>query len=1093
MKIEPTKTILVSLTVFLIIPILALAEEPPLEPSMPGRIEGTGTYFEITNSEYLNVSLQSTEEITVLLESIPKTISLNIEASTSSNFTNLTIGNLEPNTTYSKFEDSYKNEAVFVSNGQGSYSWTQDLTRFHHLRIEEEKGTIIIPEDCLEYERWDEVTKTCIFINDSAPPNFINSQDNIGLGEWQWTTFLPEGRRYHASVVHNNYLYVIGGLGTDSTAVWYSFISNDGQINQWNFTTSLPKTMANLTAVVYNNYLYIMGGWEPYGPTYNDVWYVPIYKNGEIGDWVPTTPLPKGTAAHTSFVYNGYLYSVGGMYRYPYFPNQYYNSIFRTSINSDGTIGSWIEIGVLPTSLCAHTSFVNDGYLYIAGGFDGFRQRNEVWYTPIPLDGVIGIWATTTPLPMVKSWHTSVLENNKVYIIGGGSDFQNVWYAQIKSDGSIENWSLTNPLLKGRASHSSVSLNGYVYAIGGYDYGSNTYYREVEYASFIAEPPTISNLNQYKSDGITTINEEGITTESTVIFKAVVSDPDNDQVKLEVELRGFDEPFTGIYDGGILSSEFVDSGSEATISRYGLINGQYHWRLRAIDSRGAASDWQEFGEVGNVDFEVKLVPLYTQVLSSYPSDEETRRWSGRAYAYATPENPYPTCGWTIGNCGCAITSEVMLLRFHGVTTDVDNNDVNPLTFNNWLANPDNDGYWPDGGVKWEKIQEYSRDESGFARIVYDGPIDYKDNTTLDFYLDDLHPVILYEKVMVQGELTSHFIVADGKLATTYTIKDPAWYNTKKLTQTAGSYAHDYSNYFYGLRLFSPALALRGVDSISLNLASPAELLVIDPQGRKLGKDPINNVEYNEIPGGVHYQEGIGNPFPEVPTPTKESKNIWIPHPLDGKYDIRVIGTDTGSYTLSILAYDQNGQSKDITYQSSTTAENIQSFELNYSKENIQETQSYRIVNIDIKPSSYPNSINCKNQKGVIPVAILTNNFFDAATVDSNTVRFGPNNAQEIHRDRNGKAQRHLEDIDGDGDLDLILHFKFSDTGIKCGDQETTLTGKTLNGFNIKGSDSIRTIRGAEKQTVITKVSNLLASLYEVLSKIPSRFLELLGI
>jgi hypothetical protein len=39
------------------------------------------------------------------------------------------------------------------------------------------------------------------------------------------------------------------------------------------------------------------------------------------------------------------------------------------------------------------------------------------------------------------------------------------------------------------------------------------------------------------------------------------------------------------------------------------------------------------------------------------------------------------------------------------------------------------------------------------------------------------------------------------------------------------------------------------------------------------------------------------------------------------------------------------------------------------------------VSIDIKPGSDPNSINCKNENGIIPVAILTTNEFDAVTVD----------------------------------------------------------------------------------------------------------------
>ena len=48
-------------------------------------------------------------------------------------------------------------------------------------------------------------------------------------------------------------------------------------------------------------------------------------------------------------------------------------------------------------------------------------------------------------------------------------------------------------------------------------------------------------------------------------------------------------------------------------------------------------------------------------------------------------------------------------------------------------------------------------------------------------------------------------------------------------------------------------------------------------------------------------------------------------------------------------------------------------------------------------------------------------------------------------------------MDGDGDLDLKLHFNVVETGIVCGDTEVTLTGETFGGEAIAGSDSIRTV------------------------------------
>lgn len=90
------------------------------------------------------------------------------------------------------------------------------------------------------------------------------------------------------------------------------------------------------------------------------------------------------------------------------------------------------------------------------------------------------------------------------------------------------------------------------------------------------------------------------------------------------------------------------------------------------------------------------------------------------------------------------------------------------------------------------------------------------------------------------------------------------------------------------------------------------------------------------------------------------------------------------------------------------------------------------VEIDIKPGSYPNSIN-PDSEGVIPVAILTTAIFDAADVDASTVRFGPAEAWA--------EQWALEDVDNDGDEDMILHFRTQDTGIKAGDTEAELVGK----------------------------------------------------
>jgi len=110
------------------------------------------------------------------------------------------------------------------------------------------------------------------------------------------------------------------------------------------------------------------------------------------------------------------------------------------------------------------------------------------------------------------------------------------------------------------------------------------------------------------------------------------------------------------------------------------------------------------------------------------------------------------------------------------------------------------------------------------------------------------------------------------------------------------------------------------------------------------------------------------------------------------------------------------------------------------------------VEIDIKPGSYPNSINLGNE-GVIPVAILSSTEFDATTVDPATVELA--GAGVELRGKSNKAMAHREDVNKDGLIDLVVQITTQnlDPGA-FQDGYATLTGKTYDGLFIEGADEI---------------------------------------
>lgn len=104
------------------------------------------------------------------------------------------------------------------------------------------------------------------------------------------------------------------------------------------------------------------------------------------------------------------------------------------------------------------------------------------------------------------------------------------------------------------------------------------------------------------------------------------------------------------------------------------------------------------------------------------------------------------------------------------------------------------------------------------------------------------------------------------------------------------------------------------------------------------------------------------------------------------------------------------------------------------------------VSIDVKPGGGKNSINLSS-RGKVPVGVLTTSEFDAGDVDPVSVTFA--DASPIRWT--------MEDVDGDGDTDLLFHFKTQELNLGWDSTEAILTGSTYAGVQIRGVDTVNIV------------------------------------
>jgi hypothetical protein len=164
-------------------------------------------------------------------------------------------------------------------------------------------------------------------------------------------------------------------------------------------------------------------------------------------------------------------------------------------------------------------------------------------------------------------------------------------------------------------------------------------------------------------------------------------------------------------------------------------------------------------------------------------------------------------------------------------------------------------------------------------------------------------------------------------------------------------------------------------------------------------------------------------------------NVFACSPL-----MQIVHNDRETWGHSILTDDEGGVYS-VWGGSGMNGNNI--YAQRFGKVGTRQICGAIPVTIDIKPGEYPNVINL-NSRGTVPVAVFTTDDFDVATIDVGTVIFA--GASVVNSG--------FEDVDGDGRMDMVFHFHTQDLQLDPSSTTATLTGKTLDGIDFIGEDSV---------------------------------------
>jgi N-acetylneuraminic acid mutarotase len=298
----------------------------------------------------------------------------------------------------------------------------------------------------------------------------FNPSTQSDITDWTSTNSLTVTTYGAASLVTKNYIYILGGANSSgylNAIQRASFDSNGNLTSTWSNVGTIPVAIDSMGYVATKGRIYLIGGENSAGAV-STVYSAPINADGTLGTFRTEASLPDVRSRITYFVIKNKLYVAGGMNT----SNAYANTVYRATINTDGTLSSWETLPNFPIGFRYGKPLLINDRIYIFGAYDG--SGSNVYYATYDSDGNIDTWTYVTNMPNNIYASATVSTDNYVFSMGGyngnNSTYTNAAYrAPILADGSIGAWTqISNTPIASTFAQSAIA-GSKIYFIGGFN------------------------------------------------------------------------------------------------------------------------------------------------------------------------------------------------------------------------------------------------------------------------------------------------------------------------------------------------------------------------------------------------------------------------------------------------------------------------------------------------------------------------------------------------------------------------------------------------------------------------------------------------